>query len=53
MSEGIESRLLDIISSKLNFTWEIKYPDSGTYGNIQSDGSEDGIIGEASKNFDI
>lgn len=37
------------LAQKLNFTWQIQYPLAGEYGSTQSDGSEDGIVGEARK----
>lgn len=39
---------MSILSQKLNFTWTIDYPAIGEYGLVQSDGSEDGLIGELS-----
>lgn len=38
---------MQIISKYLNFTWEIHYPLNGEYGDVQPDGSEDGMVGEA------
>lgn len=46
--DGVMALMIDELAKRLNFTWEIYYPD-GDYGTSTADGMENGIVGEASK----
>lgn len=45
--EGVMAIMIDELAKRLNFTWEIYYPE-GDYGTASEDGMENGIVGEAS-----
>lgn len=50
-ASGINSEIMNTLSRKLNFTWSIMYPMSGTFGVEAPNGSIDGIVGDLRETF--
>lgn len=42
---------MNILSKKLNFTWAIMHPKSGSFGVEAPNGSIDGIVGDLRKTY--